>query len=103
MPRKSNADMIAALEAKLAEAKAKEADKSKAEVETLVVDIKALQAKSAELVEGKAAAIAKVTEAWDARIAKVEQKLMDKEARLSELATTDATQLTFTSVEVEEV
>ena len=103
MPRKSNADMIADLERKLAEAKAKEQDKAKTRVAYLVESIKAIDEKIVKAEDRYNTTVANAKEIKDAAIEKLEQKRADLDAELSELATTDATQLTFTSVEVEEV
>ena len=106
MPRKSNADMIADLERKLAEARVKEANKNKTRVNYLVESIKAVDEKIAKADAAFDAAVAKAQELRDSRIAKLEEKRADLDAELSELAveSVDTSQLTFDEpVEAEEV
>ena len=82
MPRKSNTDMIAALEAKLAEAKAKQVEKDKA-------TITKLHEKRALLV---------------AREEKVAKQILEVDELISELVVESANEeLTFDSVEIDEV
>ena len=82
MPRKSNTDMIAALEAKLAEAKAKQIEKDKA-------TITKLHEKRALLV---------------AREEKVAAQILEVDELISELVVEPANEeLTFDSVEIDEV
>ena len=105
MPRKSNSDMIAALEAKLAEARAKEANKSKTRVNYLVEAIKAVDEKieKAELAYANTQAAA--LQLKNERIAKLEEKRADLDAELADLAveSVDTSQLTFDEAEAEEV
>ena len=110
MPRKSNSDMIAALEAKLAEARAKEAEKSKTRVAYLVEAIGAIDERieKAELAYANTQAAA--LQLKNERVAKLEAKRADLDAELSELAVESADavaintgQLTFDEVEAEEV
>jgi hypothetical protein len=106
MPRKSNSDMIAALEAKLAEARAKEAAKSTTRVAYLVEAIKSVDARIAKADEVCTAAVEKATAVRDAKIAKLEEKRADLDAELADLAveSVDTSQLTFSEpVEAEEV
>jgi chromosome segregation ATPase len=98
--------MIAALEAKLAEAKAKEADKSRTRVAYLVEAIKTIDEKIVKAEEKYNTAVAAAKSTKDATIAKLEDKRSDLDAELQELAVDTAitTQLTFSEpVEVEEV
>ena len=82
MPRKSNTDMIAALEAKLAEAKAKQIEKDKA-------TITKLHEKRALLV---------------AREEKVAAQILEVDELISELVVEPANEeLQFDSVEIDEV
>lgn len=106
MPRKSNSDMIAALEAKLAEARAKEAEKSKTRVTYLVEAIKTIDERIAKADAAFDSTVAQAEALRDQRIAKLEEKRADLDAELSELAVESATttQLTFDEpVEAEEV
>ena len=81
MPRKSNTDMIAALEAKLAEAKAKQIEKDKAQITKL-------HEKRALLV---------------AREEKVAAQILEVDELISELVQPATEELTFDSVEIDEV
>ena len=82
MPRKTQADMIATLEAKLAEAKAKQVEKDKA-------TITKLHEKRALLV---------------AREEKVAAQILEVDELISELVVEPANEeLTFDSVEIDEV
>lgn len=103
MPKRSKAEMLEDLRQKLAaaEVEAKQADAKKARA--LADKVNALQQKSADLATAKSEAIAKVEATYDARIAKVEERLADAEAELAELATGDAEQMSFTSVKLDEV
>lgn len=105
MPRKSNSDMIAALEAKLAEARAKEATKSTTRVAYLVEAIKTVDDKIAKATAAYDATVAKAAELRDSRISKLEEKRADLDTELADLAveSVDTSQLTFTEVEAEEV
>lgn len=106
MPRKSNADMIAALEAKLAEAKAKEQEKKVGRTGAVIEEIKAIDAKLVTAKEAYDKAVATAKEAYDKKVARLEERRADLDAELQELAvdTVSTTQLTFSEpVEVEEV
>ena len=111
MPRKSNTDMIAALEAKLAEARAKEAEKSKTRVNYLVEAIKAVDEKIAKAEGRYNTAVSNAKAIRNKAIARLEEKRADLDAELQELAIESADavavntgQLTFTElVEAEEV
>jgi predicted nucleic acid-binding Zn-ribbon protein len=106
MPRKSNSDMIAALEAKLAEARAKEAAKATTRVSYLVEAIKTIDEKIAKADSAFDEAVAKAQALRDGRISKLEEKRADLDAELADLAveSVDASQLTFDEpVEAEEV
>ena len=82
MPRKTQADMIATLEAKLAEAKAKQVEKDKAQITKL-------HEKRALLV---------------AREEKVAAQILEVDELISELVVEPANEeLTFDSVEIDEV
>ena len=106
MPRKSNNDMIADLERKLAEARAKEAEKSKTRVANLVEAIKSIDERITKADAAFDAAVAKAQELHYSRISKLEEKRADLDAELADLAveSVDTGQLTFDeSVEAEEV
>ncbi|MGV0949447.1 MAG: hypothetical protein ACOYB3_02155 [Azonexus sp.] len=105
MPRKSNSDMIAALEAKLAEARAKEAAKSTTRVSYLVEAIKTVDDRIAKATAAYDATVAKAAELRDERVSKLETKRADLDAELADLAvdSAESTQLTFTEAEAEEV
>ena len=110
MPRKSNSDMIAALEAKLAEARAKEAAKSTTRVSYLVEAIKTVDDRIAKATAAYDATVAKAAELRDERVSKLETKRADLDAELADLAVESADavaintgQLTFTEAEAEEV
>ena len=82
MPRKSNTDMIAALEAKLAEAKAKQIEKDKAQITKL-------HERRALLVQ---------------REEKIAAQILEVDEMISELVVQPADEeLTFDSVEIDEV
>ena len=82
MPRKSNTDMIATLEAKLAEAKAKQIEKDKA-------TITKLHERRALLVQ---------------REEKIAAQILEVDEMISELVVQPADEeLTFDSVEIDEV
>lgn len=104
-PRKSNSDMIAALEQKLAEAKAKEIEKSRTRAAYLVESIKAIDERIAKADSRFDEAVATATTVRDNAIAKLEAKRIDLDAELAELAVDTATtdQLSFTTTEAEEV
>jgi hypothetical protein len=104
-PRKSNSDMIAALEAKLAEARAKEAAKATTRVAYLVEAIATID-KKIELSNARFdKTVATATTVRDTAIAKLEEKRADLDAELADLAvdSVDSSQLTFDAVEAEEV
>lgn len=103
MPRKSNTDMIAALEAKLAEARAKEQEKAVTRTNYLVEAIKSIDERIAKAEDSCAKAIAAATATRDERVAKLEQKRVDLDAELAELASESATTATFSGVSAEEV
>ena len=111
MPRKSNTDMIAALEAKLAEARAKEAEKSKTRATYLVEAIKAVDEKIEKAEERYNTAVSTAKEIKDKAIIRLEEKRADLDAELTDLAVETAEALAvntgqpvFTEpVEVEEV
>jgi DNA repair exonuclease SbcCD ATPase subunit len=105
-PRKSNSDMIKQLEARLAEAKAKEAAKASTRTAYLVEAIKAIDEKITKADSAFDEAVAKAQALRDQRISKLESKRADLDAELADLAvgTVDTSQLTFDEpVEVEEV
>ena len=104
-PRKSNTDMIAALEAKLAEAKAKEVEKATTRAAYLVESIKAVDEKIAKADASCDKAIKTATDLRDQRIAKLEQKRADLDAELADLAvdTADTSQLSFDETDADEV
>jgi hypothetical protein len=81
MPRKSGTDMIAELEARLAEAKAKVEDRKK-------VQIKNLHDKRKTLVE---------------REQKIAAQILEVDEQIAELADADNVQLTFSEAKAEEV
>ena len=102
-PRKSNSDMITALEAKLAEARAKEAAKATTRVAYLVEAIKTIDEKIAKADTAFDNTVATAQQLRDTRISKLEEKRADLDAELADLAEDNANQLTFDSTEVEEV
>jgi len=105
MPRKSNTDMIATLEARLAEAKAKEASKARTRVAYLVEAIKSIKEKMAAVNARYTKTVETAASVRDAALAKLEDRLATLELELQELAedSADTDQLTFNAVEVEEV
>jgi len=104
MPRKSNTDMIKQLEAKLAEAKAKEQEKAQTRAAYLVEAIKSVDERIKKADARFDETVATATEVRDNAIAKLEAKRVDLDAELAELAVDTATdQLTFDAVEAEEV
>ena len=81
MPRKSNTDMIAALEAKLAEAKAKQIEKDKAVI--------------ARLHERRAALVEREN--------KISIQILEIDEQIAELVEPANEELTFDSIEADEV
>jgi DNA-binding protein H-NS len=104
-PRKSNSEMIAALEAKLAEARAKEQEKATTRAAYLVEAIKAVDEKIKKADIRYDEAVATATTVRDNAIAKLEAKRADLDAELAELAvdTASTNQLTLSETEAEEV
>jgi uncharacterized coiled-coil protein SlyX len=115
-PRKSNSEMIAALEAKLAEARAKEIEKSRARAAYLIEAIKSVDEKIAKVEQRYTETVATAQTFRDERITKLEQKRADLDAELAEMAEETAAQnedelvaseteaeLTFSESEAEEV
>lgn len=99
-PRKSNTDMIAALEQKLAEARAKEQEKFVTRANYLVEAIKSVDERIAKAEDNYSKTVAAAAEQRDERIDKLEAKRAELDAELNELATTSANKATFSSIKV---
>jgi hypothetical protein len=103
MPKGSNAEYIATLEAKLAAAREREENKAITQSQSLLGQIKAIDARVIRAGETKDKAIAKAEETYKATVEKAEEKRLHLEQQLNDLAVTDAKALTFSSAQVEQV
>jgi flagellar hook-basal body complex protein FliE len=104
-PKRSNTDMIKALEEKLEAAKAKEAEKATTRAAYLIEAIKTVDEKISKADASCDKAIKTATDLRDQRIAKLEAKRADLDAELADLAvdTASTSQLSFDEAEAEEV
>jgi len=104
-PKRSNTDMIKALEEKLEAAKAKEAEKATTRAAYLIEAIKTVDEKISKADASCDKAIKTATDLRDQRITKLEQKRADLDAELADLAVDTASQqLSFDEpVEADEV
>ena len=103
-PKRSNTDMIKALEEKLEAAKAKEAEKATTRAAYLIEAIKTVDEKISKADASCDKAIKTATDLRDQRIAKLEAKRADLDAELADLAvdTASTSQLSFDEAEAEE-